>query len=172
MPSAIQTAYALAAATMEGFVSDNVPEMRVMRTAAVVCAAFMANWAPRTAPAFQSPKPLGWADSMAPCPRNPSPTVSTTTDCSLAWSRLSRHRLDNLHRPLAVGKSRHRLDRVAVREEERLRLEEIGAAEAPPEPSLQVARLQPREPAGTAGPAESGSANPSRAASPPAAAAG
>jgi len=40
----------------------------------------------------------------------------------------------------ASGKSRSCLDRVAVSEEEGLHLEEVGAAEAPAEASLEVAR--------------------------------
>jgi hypothetical protein len=55
-------------------------------------------------------------------------------------SRLSRQRLECFQPVLATGKSRHSLDNVAISQEERLHLKEVGAAEAPSEPSLQVAR--------------------------------
>jgi hypothetical protein len=53
---------------------------------------------------------------------------------------LSRCRLDNLCGSVAFGKSRSCLDRVAVGKEEGFHLEEVGAAEATAETSLQVAR--------------------------------
>jgi hypothetical protein len=53
---------------------------------------------------------------------------------------LSRWRLDNLHSGIVIRKSRPCLDFVAIGQEEPLHLEEVGASQAPSEPSLQVER--------------------------------